>query len=60
MTNARHLIKRFAADMTGTAAMEYSILLGMLVVAVIVVMTTVGSWITTQWQTVCTLVNGGC
>jgi Flp pilus assembly pilin Flp len=60
MSNFSNLIKRIAADENGTALMEYTMLLGGLVVVVIVVMSTIGSWITTQWQTVCSLVNGGC
>lgn len=60
MTNALNLIKRIAADEEGTALIEYTMLLGGFVVAVIVVMTAVGGWITNQWQTVCTLVKGGC
>jgi Flp pilus assembly pilin Flp len=60
MTKAQKLIKRFTADEQGTALIEYTMLLGTFVVAVILVMSTLGSWITAQWQTVCTLVKAGC
>ncbi len=60
MTNVLKLIKRFAADDEGAALIEYTMLLGTFVVAVIVVISTIGAWITTQWQTVCNLVKGGC
>jgi len=60
MTNVMKIIKRFAADEQGTALVEYTMLLGTFVVAVIVAITTLGGWITAQWQTVCTLVKGGC
>jgi pilus assembly protein Flp/PilA len=62
MTKALNLIKRFAADEEGTALMEYTILLGILVVAVITIITTLGGWIHTQWQTLCTNLtnNGAC
>jgi len=46
-------IKRFAADEEGTALMEYTILLGILVVAVIAIITTIGGWIKTQWSSLC-------
>jgi Flp pilus assembly pilin Flp len=35
-------------------------LLGTFVVAVLVVITTLGNWLTSQWTTVCGLVKGGC
>ncbi|HXF87873.1 MAG TPA: Flp family type IVb pilin [Xanthobacteraceae bacterium] len=54
MTKALNAVKRFAADEEGTALMEYTILLGILVVAVIVIITGLGTWIKGQW---CTLAN---
>ena len=54
MTKVLNTIKRFAADEEGTALMEYTILLGILVVAVIAIITTLGGWISTQWKTLCT------
>lgn len=59
MSKTINLIKRFAADEEGTALMEYTILLGILVVAVIAIITTLGTWILGQWQTLCTSVKGG-
>ena len=59
MTKALNAIKRFAADEEGTALMEYTILLGILVVAVVAIITTLGSWLHTQWQTLCTTVQKG-
>ena len=58
MTKALNVIKRFAADEEGTALMEYTILLGILVVAVIAIITTLGSWITNKRQALCTKLNG--
>ena len=46
-------IKRFAADEQGTALMEYTILLGILVIAVITIISTLGSWIVSRWQALC-------
>ena len=53
MTKALNAIKRFAADEEGTALMEYTILLGILVVAVITIIGTLGTWITAQWTKLC-------
>ena len=53
MTKALNAIKRFAADEEGTALMEYTILLGILVVAVITIITTLGTWISAQWKALC-------
>lgn len=49
MTKALNAMKRFAADEEGTALMEYTILLGILVVAVILVITGLGGWIRNEW-----------
>ena len=57
MNKAMTLIKRFAADEEGTALMEYTILLGILVVAVIAVITTLGGWIAAQWKNLCTTIQ---
>lgn len=54
MTKALNAMKRFAADEEGTALMEYTILLGILVVAVIVIITGLGTWIKGKW---CALAN---
>jgi pilus assembly protein Flp/PilA len=49
MTKALDALKRFAADEEGTALMEYTILLGILVVAVIVIIEGLGTWIGNKW-----------
>jgi len=63
MTKALNVIKRFAADEEGTALMEYTILLGILVIAVIGIITTIGTWISAQWSALCNAVpnkTGNC
>ena len=63
MTKALNVIKRFAADEEGTALMEYTILLGILVIAVIGIITTLGTWISSQWKALCSAVpnkTGNC
>ena len=48
------LMKRLAEDEDGAALLEYTVLLGILLVAVIGTITTVGEWINDQW----TVLNG--
>jgi pilus assembly protein Flp/PilA len=48
------LMKRLAEDEDGAALLEYTVLLGILLVAVIGTITTVGDWINDKW----TVLNG--
>jgi pilus assembly protein Flp/PilA len=43
------LIKRLTTDEDGAALLEYTVLLGILLVAVIAVIAAVGSWISNEW-----------
>jgi pilus assembly protein Flp/PilA len=45
------LAKRLAKDEDGAALLEYTVLLGILLVAVIATITLVGTWISGQWTT---------
>jgi pilus assembly protein Flp/PilA len=45
------LVKRLAKDEDGAALLEYTVLLGILLVAVIATITLVGAWISGQWTT---------
>ena len=47
-------LKKFGNDEEGAALVEYTVLLGILLVAVIVTIGTVGTWISTQWTTLVT------
>ena len=42
-------IKKFGNDEEGAALIEYTVLLGILLVAVIAVIVSVGGWISGQW-----------
>jgi pilus assembly protein Flp/PilA len=42
---------RLHHDESGTAMIEYSILLGLITVAVIAMIVFVGQWVTNQWST---------
>ncbi|TSE07575.1 Flp family type IVb pilin [Mesorhizobium intechi] len=43
------LIARFIADDDGAAMVEYSVLLGIITVAVIATVVLVGGWVSAQW-----------
>ncbi|WOH56046.1 Flp family type IVb pilin [Bradyrhizobium sp. BWC-3-1] len=47
-------LKKFGKDEEGAALIEYTVLLGILLVAVIVTIVSVGGWISGQW----TALNG--
>jgi pilus assembly protein Flp/PilA len=49
MTKVLGALKKFAKDEDGAALIEYTVLLGILLVAVIASITFVGGWIGTQW-----------
>jgi pilus assembly protein Flp/PilA len=49
MMKAIELIRRFAKDEDGAALLEYTVLLGILLVAVIVIIGAVGGWISNEW-----------
>ncbi|MHB2169173.1 Flp family type IVb pilin [Alsobacter sp. R-9] len=44
------LLKSFAKDESGAALIEYTVLLGVLVVAVIATIVAVGGWVNTRWS----------
>jgi pilus assembly protein Flp/PilA len=44
-------------DESGAALIEYTVLLGILVVAVIALITAVGTWVAKQWSTLNTTLN---
>jgi pilus assembly protein Flp/PilA len=54
MTKALNAIKRFAADEDGASLIEYTVLLGIMLIAVIATITAVGGWITNKWTVLCT------
>jgi pilus assembly protein Flp/PilA len=58
MSKALNLIKNLAKDEEGTALVEYSILLGVIAVAVIGLATAVGAWSGTQWTNLCAKLVG--
>jgi pilus assembly protein Flp/PilA len=51
MKKALQLIRGLGRDEEGAALIEYTVLLGVMLVAVIATIVLVGQWITTQWTT---------
>ncbi len=51
MRNVWTLVKKLGADEEGAALIEYTVLLGILIVAVIATIAGVGGWVNGQWAT---------
>jgi pilus assembly protein Flp/PilA len=49
LVKAKSLITRLGKDEEGAALVEYTVLLGILLVGVIVTIGLVGTWISTKW-----------
>lgn len=49
MSKAWNLLRKVGQDEEGAALIEYTVLLGILVVAVIVTIGLVGTWVAGQW-----------
>ncbi len=50
-------LAKFGNDEEGAALIEYTVLLGILVVAVIVTIGAVGQWVNVKWSTLNTNIN---
>jgi pilus assembly protein Flp/PilA len=50
MSHALNLVRRLGKDDDGAALIEYTVLLGILLVAVIATIGLVGTWINGQWS----------
>ena len=59
MLKAVRLVNRIRKDEEGAALIEYTILLGIIAIAVIGFATTISGWIITQWATLCGKLTGG-
>jgi pilus assembly protein Flp/PilA len=49
MSKVSGMLKKFRTDEDGAALIEYTVLLGILVVAVITTIIAVGGWVNVQW-----------
>jgi len=57
MSNAWNAVRRFGKDEEGAALIEYTVLLGILVVAVIATIVAVGQWVNGKWTALNTSIN---
>ena len=58
MRQAMRLIKRLKNDEEGAALVEYTVLLGVMLVAVISTIMLVGGWLNTKWAALWTALQG--
>ena len=54
MSKAWNLVRKLGKDDEGAALIEYTVLLGMMILAVVATIVAVGGWINGKW----TLLNG--
>jgi pilus assembly protein Flp/PilA len=54
MRKALEVVKKFANDEEGAALIEYTVLLGVLIVTVIATIGLVGKWVAGNWTALCT------
>ena len=57
MSNVWNLIQKLRRDEDGAALIEYTVLLGILVVAVVATIVAVGTWVNLQWSGLNTAIN---
>ena len=57
MTKLLNLTKRLTDDESGAALIEYTVLLGIMLTAVITLILSVGTWVNTRWTTLNTALN---
>lgn len=57
MTKVVNLAKRFVANEDGAALVEYTVLIGIMLVAVIATIIAVGTWVNTKWTALNTALN---
>ena len=57
MSKAWNLIQKLSRDEDGAALIEYTVLLGILLIAVVATIIAVGSWVNGQWTTLNGAIN---
>jgi pilus assembly protein Flp/PilA len=57
MRHAMQVMKRLARDEEGAALVEYTVLLGIMLVAVITTIGLVGGWMATKWTALWTALS---
>jgi len=51
-------VRGFAKDESGASLIEYSVLIGLITVAVIGLISGIGDWVISQWSALTSQVNG--
>ena len=51
MTKVLNLAKRFVADEDGAALVEYTVLLGIMMITIIATILAIGDWVGVRWTT---------
>jgi len=57
MCNPKQLFRRLSEDEDGAALVEYTVLLGIMLVAVIATISLVGGWVNTKWAALWTALS---
>jgi pilus assembly protein Flp/PilA len=58
MNNLLNVTKRFVANEDGAALVEYTVLIGIMLVAVIAAIIAIGGWVNTKWTALNAALNG--
>ena len=56
MRSVVNLMKQLKNDENGAALIEYTVLIGILLVAVIAIIVAVGGWVSTKWASLNTVI----
>ena len=57
MSKVWNLVEKLRRDEDGAALIEYTVLLGILVVAVVATIVAVGTWVNLKWSALNTAIN---
>lgn len=57
MGKVLHLMQKFVRDENGAALVEYTVLLGIMLVAVVATIGLVGGWVNTKWAALWTVLS---
>jgi pilus assembly protein Flp/PilA len=58
MNKILNLTKHFVADESGAAMVEYTVLIGIMLTAVILSIISIGGWVNTKWTALNTALTG--
>jgi pilus assembly protein Flp/PilA len=58
MTKIFRLVKRLTTDESGATLIEYTVLIGIMLVAVIAAIIAIGTWVSDKWTALNTALNG--